>query len=108
MRHLYMRRTEVLLLFSVTIAIPPRIDLNTKLKTCDHNCPLSPVKVQVIMSPGDPLWLLWGGQSCTGQVNVTSLLNKNIPVSMNFCLKTFNYNIANVEKEAFCDVACSS
>lgn len=30
--YLYIRRTEVLLLFSVTIAIPPRIDLNIKIK----------------------------------------------------------------------------
>ena len=97
--HLYMRRTEVLLLFSVTIAIPPRIDLNTKIQTCHHNCPLSPVKVQIVVSPGDPLWLLWCRQGCASQVDVTSLLNKNIPVSMNFCLKTFNYNKANVKKK---------
>ena len=56
------------------------------------------------MSPGDPLWLLWCGQSCAGQVDVTSLLNKNIPVAMNFCLKTFNYlqceaNVGLLEKK---------
>ena len=39
------------------------------------------------MSPGDPLGLLGGGQRGAGQVDVTSLLNKNISVSMNFCLK---------------------
>ena len=33
--HLYIRRTELLLLFSVTIAIPPRVDLgHTKLNSC--------------------------------------------------------------------------
>ena len=93
--HLYMRRTEVLLLFSVTIAIPPRIDLNTKLKTCDHNCPLSPVKVQIVVSPGDPLWLLWCGQSGAGQVDVATLLNKHISVAMNFSLNIINYHPAS-------------
>ena len=88
--YLYIRRTEVRLLFSVTIAIPPRIDLKIKSRFNDIVCAKSPVEIQIVVSPGDPLWLLWCGQSSAGQVNVTSLLNKDISVTMNFSLNTNN------------------
>ena len=93
--YLYIRRTEVLLLFSVTIAIPPRIDLNIKIKILDPYFSKSPVKVEVVVSPGDPLRLLWRGQSGAGQVDVTTLLNKNISVAMNFSLNIINHQLAS-------------
>ena len=88
--YLYIRRTEVRLLFSVTMAIPPRVDLNIKISTLGLCSSCSPVEVQVVVSPGDPLRLLGCGQGGAGQVDVTPLLNKNISVAMYFCLNTID------------------